>query len=33
MVVYQQINESRNSAGKDIGKYQDQVIFSMRYEF
>ncbi|MCX5884741.1 MAG: hypothetical protein NT096_02325 [Proteobacteria bacterium] len=33
MVVYQQINESRNAAGKDIGRYQDQVIFSMRYEF
>ena len=33
MVVYQQINEVKDANGKDLGKYQDQVIFSMRYEF
>jgi len=33
MVVYQQVNEVEDATGKDVGKYQDQVIFSMRYEF
>jgi hypothetical protein len=33
MVVYQQINQVKNSAGQDVGRYQNQLIFSMRYEF
>jgi hypothetical protein len=32
-VTYQQTNESDDAKGKDIGRYQNQLMFSMRYEF
>jgi hypothetical protein len=33
LLVYQQVNEVEDATGHDIGRYQNQVIFSMRYEF
>lgn len=33
LLVYQQVNEVEDATGKDIGRYQNQIIFSMRYEF
>jgi hypothetical protein len=32
-ISYLQYNEVEDVTGKDVGKYQNQVIFSMRYEF